>query len=168
MNKIIKLTESDLVRIVNRVLNEGSEVEPKFNASDLISMSQGILNNSGVKVNVQDYVNPGENPMCIPQSDKTGILSKVFDFLNGKETTDEIKKEIYTLSKGEFSGIKLNDDQKNEALIIAAGLIAADESEQKEESQISENFPVPKGYNYRAHKKRGRRAAKKKCPRRGK
>ena len=80
MNKIIKLTESDLVRIVNRVLNEGSEVEPKFNASDLISMSQGILNNSGVKVNVQDYVNPGETQCVFPKVIKLEFYPKFLIF----------------------------------------------------------------------------------------
>ena len=162
MKKIIRLTESDLVRLVKRVLNEGPEVQPKFDSSTLISISQEILNNSGVKVNVKDYVKPGENPMCVPQSDKTGILSKVFDFLNGMDTTEEIKNQIYNLSQGNFNGIKLNEDQKNEALIIAAGLISADESQQ-EETQISEQRP--KGYDYKAHRKRGKRAAKRKCPR---
>ena len=114
-------------------------------------------------VSVQNYVKPGENPMCVPQNDESGILSKIFDFLNNLGTTDEIEKQIYTLSKGTFNGTTLTEDQKNEAVIIAAGLVAADNSElPKEEVQ-------EQGINYaKRRKQQARRAKKWKCPRSGK
>ena len=161
--KIVRLSESDLFRIVKKVIKESSQVQPKFDSSKLISLSQNILKNAGLNVDVQDYVKPGENPMCVPQNDENGILSKIFDFLNNLGTTDEIEKQIYTLSKGTFNGITLTEDQKNEAVIIAAGLVAADNSElPKEEVQ-------EQGINYaKRRKQQARRAKKWKCPRSGK
>lgn len=161
--KIIELTESDLIRIVKRVIKESSQVQPKFDSSKLISLSQNILKNAGVDLDIQNYVKPGENPMCVPQNDESGILSKVFDFLNNLGTTDEIEKQIYKLSEGTFNGIKLSEDQKNESLIIAAGLVAADNSElSKEEVQ-------EQGINYaKRRRQQARRAKRWKCPRSGK
>jgi len=161
--KIIRLSESDLIKLVRRVMVESSEVQPKFDSSKLISLSQNILKKKGINVNVMDYVKPGENPMCVPQNDKSGILSKIFDFLNDLGTTDEIEKQIYSLSKGEFNGVKLTEDQKNESIIIASGLVAADNMETPKEGMSEQ------GINYaKRRKQQARRAKHWKCPRSGK
>jgi hypothetical protein len=113
-----------------KMISEEPEVIPKYNPSEMISLSQDILKQNGANFNIQDYVSSGDNPMCVPNNDKTGILSKIFDYLNGLGTTNEIENSIKNIIVGQdVGGIKIPNELRNDAAIIGAGLIAADESE---------------------------------------
>ena len=131
-----------------KVIIEGSEVESDFNTADMISLTHDILKDSGAQFNIGDYVNVGDNPMCIPDNDESGILSKIFDFSNNLGTTTELESTIGDVLQGQpVGGIQIPDKLKNDAAVMLAGLLAADESESTE---ITEQG---KGINY---KKRAR------------
>ncbi len=143
-------------------INEAPEVQPKVDVSSIMSLTQDILKDNGAQFNIGDYVNTGDNPMCVPDTDKTGILSKVFDFFNNLGTTTELESAIGNVLKGQpVGGLQIPEELKNEAAVIGAGLLAADESEGGE---ITEQ-----GVNYRKRTKvQKRRRKKAKCGRTGK
>ena len=140
-----------------KVITEGSEVESDFNPADMISLTHDILKDNGAQFNIGDYVNVGDNPMCVPDNDNTGILSKIFDFFNNLGTTTELESAIGDVIQGQsVGGIQIPEELKNDAAIIGAGLLAADESEGGE---ITEQG---RGINY---KKRARQQGSKKFKR---
>ena len=145
-----------------KIINEAPEVQPKVDVSNMMTLTQDILKDNGAQFNISDYVNAGENPMCVPDNDSTGILSKVFDFFNNLGTTTELESAIGDVIQGQsVGGLTIPAELKNEAAVIGAGLLAADESEG---SEITEQ-----GINYRKRKKvQKRRSKKAKCGRTGK
>ena len=145
-----------------KIINEAPEVQPKVDVSNMMTLTQDILKDNGAQFNISDYVNAGENPMCVPDNDSTGILSKVFDFFNNLGTTTELESAIGDVIQGQsVGGLTIPAELKNEAAVIGAGLLAADESEGGE---ITEQ-----GINYkRRAKKQKKRSKKAKCGRTGK
>ena len=132
----------------SKILNEAPEVQPSVNPSQILTLTQEILKQNGAQFNIGDYVNSGDNPMCIPDNDESGILSKIFDFSNNLGTTTELESTIGDVLQGQpVGGIQIPDKLKNDAAVMLAGLLAADESESTE---ITEQG---KGINY---KKRAR------------
>ena len=65
-----------------KIIKESGEVMPDFDSTEIISLTQDILKQSGAQFNIGDYVSVGDNPMCVPDNDTDGILSKIFDFFN--------------------------------------------------------------------------------------
>ena len=127
-----------------KVIVEGSEVESDFNPADMISLTHDILKDSGAQFNIGDYVNVGDNPMCVPDNDDSGILSKIFDFFNNLGTSNELESAIGDVLQGQsVGGLEIPEELKNDAAIIGAGMLAADESEGGE---ITEQG---KGINYK-------------------
>ena len=127
-----------------KVIIEGSEVESDFNTADMISLTHDILKDSGAQFNIGDYVNVGDNPMCVPDNDDSGILSKIFDFFNNLGTSNELESAIGDVLQGQsVGGLEIPEELKNDAAIIGAGMLAADESEGGE---ITEQG---KGINYK-------------------
>jgi hypothetical protein len=113
-----------------RIISEAPEVQPKVNVTDMMSMTQDILKQNGAQFNIGDYVNTGDNPMCVPDNDTSGVLNKVFDFFNNLGTTTELESAISDVLQGQsVGGIQIPDELKNDAAVIGAGLLAADESE---------------------------------------
>lgn len=132
----------------SKILNEAPEVQPSVNPSQILTLTQEILKQNGAQFNIGDYVNSGDNPMCIPDNDESGILSKIFDFSNNLGTTTELESTIGDVLQGQpVGGIQIPDKLKNDAAVMLSGLLAADESESTE---ITEQG---KGINY---KKRAR------------
>ena len=132
----------------SKILNEAPEVQPSVNPSQILTLTQEILKQNGAQFNIGDYVNSGDNPMCIPDNDESGILSKIFDFSNNLGTTTELESTIGDVLQGQpVVGIQIPDKLKNDAAVMLSGLLAADESESTE---ITEQG---KGINY---KKRAR------------
>lgn len=146
----------------SKIINEAPEVQPSFNPSDILDLTQDILKQNGAQFNIGDYVNAGDNPMCVPDNDESGILSKVFDFFNNLGTTTELESAVGDVLQGQsVGGLQIPDELKNEAAVIGAGLLAADESEGGE---ITEQ-----GINYRKRRKvQKRRSKRAKCGRTGK
>jgi hypothetical protein len=128
----------------------------------MIALTHDILKQNGAQFNIGDYVNAGDNPMCVPDNDETGILGKVFDFFNNLGTTNELESAIGDVLQGQsIGGLQIPEELKNEAAVIGAGLLAADESEGGE---ITEQ-----GVNYRKRTKvQKRRRKRAKCGRTGK
>jgi len=145
-----------------KIISEAPEVQPKVNVADMMSLTQDILKQNGAQFNIGDYVNTGDNPMCVPDNDTSGILDKVFDFFNDLETTTELESAVSDVLQGQsVGGIQIPDELKNDAAVIGAGLLAADESEGEE---ITEQ-----GINYRKRSRKQRRRKKRvKCGRTGK
>ena len=143
-------------------INEAPEVQPKVDVSNMMTLTQDILKDNGAQFNIGDYVNAGDNPMCVPDNDTTGILSKVFDFFNNLGTTTELESAIGDVLQGQsVGGLTIPAELKNEAAVIGAGLLASDESEGGE---ITEQ-----GINYRKRRKvQKRRRKRAKCGRTGK
>ena len=145
-----------------KIINEAPEVQPKVNVVDMMSMTQDILKQNGAQFNIGDYVNSGENPMCVPNNDSTGILSKVFDYFNNLGTTNELESAINAVLQGQqVGGLQIPNELKNDAAVIGAGLLAADESEGSEITEQGINY----GKRRKVQKRRGKRA---KCGRTGK
>jgi hypothetical protein len=147
-----------------KIISEAPEVQPKVEISDMISLTQDILKQNGAQFNIGDYVNTGDNPMCVPDNDTSGILDKVFDFFNNLGTTTELESAISDVLQGQsVGGIQIPDELKNDAAVIGAGLLAADENEGEGE-EITEQ-----GINYRKRSRKQRRRKKRaKCGRTGK
>ena len=151
----------------SKILNEAPEVQPSVNPSQILTLTQEILKQNGAQFNIGDYVNSGDNPMCIPDNDESGILSKIFDFSNNLGTTTELESTIGDVLQGQpVGGIQIPDKLKNDAAVMLSGLLAADESESTE---ITEQG---KGINYkkRARQQNSRRSIRKhtKCYRKHK
>ena len=141
------------------MINESPEVQPKVDVSSIMSLTQDILKDNGAQFNIGDYVNAGENPMCVPDNDSTGILSKVFDFFNNLGTTTELESAIGDVLQGQsVGGLTIPAELKNEAAVIGAGLLASDESEGGEITEQGK----------RRKRKKRRRIRRAKCGRTGK
>lgn len=118
-------------RFLKSKINEAPEVQPKVDVSNIMSLTQDILKDNGAQFNIGDYVNAGDNPMCVPDNDTTGILSKVFDFFNNLGTTTELESAIGDVLQGQsVGGLQIPEKTlRDQAAIIGAGLLAAVESE---------------------------------------
>jgi hypothetical protein len=136
-----------------KIISEAPEVMPSFNASEIIALTQDILKQNGAPFNIEEYVSMGDNPMCIPDNDKTGILSKVFDFFDSLGTTNELESAIGDVIQGQsIGGLQIPDELKNDAAIIGAGILASDEAEAGPEEMSEQQWPKrPKkgGINYK-------------------
>jgi hypothetical protein len=136
-----------------KIIKESGEVMPDFDSSEIISLTQDILKQSGAQFNIGDYVSVGDNPMCVPDNDTTGILSKIFDFFNNLGTTNELESSIGEILQGQsVGGIQIPDELKNDAAVIGAGFLASDEAEAGPEEMSEQQWPKrPKkgGINYK-------------------
>jgi hypothetical protein len=129
-----------------KIISEAPEVMPSFNASEIIALTQDILKQNGAPFNIGEYVNAGDNPMCIPDNDKSGILSKVFDFFDGLGTTNELESAIGDVLQGQsIGGLQIPEELKNDAAIIGAGILASDEVQAGPEEMSEQN----RGINYK-------------------
>jgi hypothetical protein len=129
-----------------KIIKESGEVMPDFDSTEIISLTQDILKQSGAQFNIGDYVSVGDNPMCIPSNDTTGILSKVFDFFDSLGTTNELESAIGDVMQGQsVGGLEIPDELKNDAAIIGAGILASDEAQAGPEEMSEQN----RGINYK-------------------
>lgn len=144
-----------------KIISEAPEVMSRFNASEIIALTQDILKQNGAPFNIGEYVNVGDNPMCIPDNDKTGILSKVFDFFDGLETTNELESAIGDVIQGQsIGGLQIPEELKNDAAIIGAGILASDEAEAGPEEMSEQNRGI--NYKKRHRQQNSRRNVRKK------
>jgi hypothetical protein len=144
-----------------KIISEAPEVMPSFNASEIIALTQDILKQNGAPFNIGEYVSMGDNPMCIPDNDKTGILSKVFDFFDGLETTNELESAIGDVIQGQsIGGLQIPEELKNDAAIIGAGILASDEAEAGPEEMSEQNRGI--NYKKRHRQQNSRRNVRKK------
>ena len=153
-----------------KVIIEGSEVESDFNTADMISLTHDILKDNGAQFNIGDYVNVGDNPMCVPDNDDSGILSKIFDFFNNLGTSNELESAIGDVLQGQsVGGLEIPEELKNPAAIIGAGFLASDEAEAGPE-EMSEQKRGGINYKKRHRQQNSRRSVRKhtKCYRKHK
>lgn len=151
-----------------KIIKESGEVMPDFDSTEIISLTQDILKQSGAQFNIGDYVSVGDNPMCVPDNDTTGILSKIFDFFNNLGTTNELESSIGEILQGQsVGGIQIPDELKNDAAVIGAGFLASDEAEAGPEEMSEQKRG---GINYKQRAKEQKRGTRKntKCYRKHK
>jgi len=111
MKKVIRLSESDLIRVIKRIVKEQSEPNtalgsgptpgPQSGGTEEFSVEdlQAQASAEGITGDVSQYVNK-QSPVCAPpqtgDAEKDGIINKIFAWAN-KQTPQTLRSELKNL-----------------------------------------------------------------------
>jgi hypothetical protein len=104
MKKVIRLTESELIRTIKLIVEE----EENSQASD-ISKVQNLVNLEGGKVDVKGLLNK-KNPICEPpitgNQENDTIIKKVWDWAHDPSNRNDLKTTLKNLKDAIFKSKK--------------------------------------------------------------
>ena len=104
MKKVIRLTESELIRTIKLIVEESENSQ----ASD-ISKVQNLVNLEGGKVDVKGLLNKN-NPICEPpitgNQENDTIIKKVWDWAHDPSNRNDLKTTLKNLKDAIFKSKK--------------------------------------------------------------